>query len=119
MAQSRSVLQADNLAVGTGKAVNTNGAVRIGVVIPCRGDAQLLPKCLLSLSDFVAAGDRVVVVNADHSPATTAAATGAGVEVINSDKPDRGKVVAAGIAHLLGIASNAPDVVLIAHLVEP
>lgn len=115
MVESRHFLQANISAVARHKAFNSNGTVRIGVVIPCRGDAQLLPKCLMSLSDFIAAGERVVVVNADHSPATAAVAAGAGVEVINSDKPDRGRAVAAGIAHLLFRASTAPDVVLIAH----
>ena len=89
--------------------------IRLGVVIPCRGDADLLPQCLASLSDFRAAGDTVVVVNADNCPETSAIAARAGVELIRSAKPDRGKAIAAGVSYLLHQMAAAPDVILIAH----
>lgn len=91
-------------------------ALRLGVVIPCRGDELLLPHCLASLSDFSAAGDTLVVVNADNSPGTSAIAARAGVELIRSASPYRGRAIAAGVSYLLHQASvAAPDVILIAH----
>ena len=89
--------------------------VRVGVVIPCRGDAHRLPHCLASLSDFSAARDTIVVVNADNSPDTSALAARSGVELVGSDKPHRGRAIAAGVWYLLHKAAAAPDVILIAH----
>ena len=94
---------------------NAGVAKSVGVVIPCRGDAQLLRRCLASLSDFIAAGDRVVVVNADHCATASTIAIDVGAEVAFSDSPDRGRAVAAGVACLLSAKSAAPDVILIAH----
>lgn len=92
-----------------------NSSPRVGLVIPCRGDAALLDKCLESLADFISASEKVVVVNADNSPATQYAANQAGVECITSDKPDRGRAIAAGVDYLLHHCSPPPDVILIAH----
>ncbi len=89
--------------------------IRLGVVIPCRGDADLLPGCLASLSDFSTAGDTIVVVNADNCPETSAIAARCGVELIRSAKPDRGKAIAAGVSNLLHQTAPAPDIILIAH----
>lgn len=101
----------DTHDVATGAA---GAALRIGVVIPCRNDAPLLEKCLASLSEF-SADERIVVVNADQSSATFAIAANAGVRCVTSDKPDRGRAVAAGVLHLLGDAALPLDVILIAH----
>jgi len=115
MVQLLCVPKSGDSAYAAEHAPSSSLTLRIAVVIPCRGDASLLPQCLGSLSDFIAAGERVVVVNADHSPATTEVAADVGVEVVNADQPQRGRAVAAGIAHLLHGASTAPDVILIAH----
>ena len=87
--------------------------LRIGVVIPCRGDKALLPACLDSLRQFVQAGDPIVVVDGDADPTVASMAQSRGMAYLHSPDRRRGAVIGQGVAWVL----NQPplDLLLICH----
>jgi len=73
--------------------------VAVSIVIPCRGHADVLARCLASVTTQAAADFEVIVVDAGHDDAVLAAAqTFPDVRVIRSDEP-----LVSGDARNLGV----------------
>lgn len=116
---ARSIGRADMNPAGSGPCMMAFGpaangpSLRIGVVIPCRGDGPLLKTCLESLGQFAAAGDQIVVVDGDADPQTAALAKAHGASYLCSADARRGYVIARGVRHLLQF--DTVDILLICH----
>ena len=105
--------------------------LRLGVVIPCHSDADLLHPCLASLGAELGHQDRVVVVNSTGDCFTAAVARELNVHCMIPSSPTRGLAIAAGVQEIFGeprssrpalagrlnqtMASPRPDLLLIAH----
>lgn len=89
------------------------GLIRIGVVVPCRGDRSLLPQCLESLRPFSSCGDAIVVVDGDGDPSVETLAANSHVFYQSNADGRRGIAVAAGVQWLL--SHQAVDMLLICH----
>jgi glycosyltransferase involved in cell wall biosynthesis len=87
--------------------------IRIGVVVPCRGDRSLLPSCLESLRPFSTCGDAIVVVDGDGDPWVETMAANHQVFYQSNADGRRGIAIAAGVQWLL--SSQAVDMLLICH----
>lgn len=83
----------------------------IGVVLPARDEARWIGACLDSLSGFLEAGDRVVVVDACSTDATADIARRAGAEVLVAPGPERGLALGQGY----GEVAPGVEIVLLAH----
>ncbi len=105
--------------------------LRLGVVIPCRGDADLLHPCLVSLGAELGRQDRAVVVNSTGDRFTAAIARQSNFYCLTPPNPARGLAIAAGVVQIFGnpgvnqpaaaarfshaVAAPRPDLLLIAH----
>ena len=98
----------------------------MGVVVPCRGDAELLHSCLASLRVELCDKDRLVVTNSDGDTHTTAIAREFGAICVTSENSTRGLAIAAGVRELFYdftesamtgglVAENRVDCLLVAH----
>ncbi len=89
--------------------------MRIGVVIPCRGDRSLLAACLASLAPFVHADDAVVVVDANVEADNAVSLITQLNDVFYHHSTDvrRGAAIAAGVTWLLH--EQSIDLILICH----
>lgn len=106
-------------------------ALRLGVVIPCRGDSDLLRPCLASLCAELGDDDRVVVANAMGDRFTAAISQEFNVDCLTPARPARGVAIGAAVLEMMGdhhpkkvvlsdpIVASAttpgPDLLLIAH----
>ena len=85
--------------VHAGGAARAEG-LKLGVVVPCRGDGELLEKCLQSLAPELQSADQVVVANCLGDARTQRAARRFGVRMIFPPGPSRGAAIVAGISAL-------------------
>ncbi len=103
---------------------------RLGVVIPCRGDADLLRPCLASLCGELGDDDRVVVANSMGDRFTAAISREFNVDCLTPPSPARGMAIASAVREIMGddrpnrpalldqfnqSAAAGPDLLLIAH----
>ncbi|MGC8559844.1 MAG: hypothetical protein ACP5O1_04110 [Phycisphaerae bacterium] len=87
--------------------------IRLGIVVPCRGDQAILPLCLDSLHPFSHAGDRIIVVDGDSDPAVKSAALARDMFYQADADGRRGIAIAAGVQWLL--SRNEVDALLVCH----
>ncbi len=83
----------------------------LGVVVPVRDEEERLPGLLASLAPFLAAGDRLVVVDDGSVDRSAEIAAGAGAVVIGGPRTGRGLAVARGVKAL----ERQVAAILIAH----
>ncbi len=88
-------------------------ALRIGVVIPCRGDQSILLGCLDSLEEFRRSGDWIVVVDADANPTVASITQSRGMVCLHSPDSRRGAVIGRGVVWIL--TQQPLDLLLICH----
>ena len=84
--------------VGGGDGRPVVRRLKLGVVVPCRGDGEHLEKCLQSLGPELEAADQVVVVNCLKDLYTQRVAQRFAARAVNPPGPSRGAAVAAGVA---------------------
>lgn len=94
-------------------ANDTGQHLRIGIVIPCRGDQAFLSGCLASLKDFSSAGDVVIVVDGDADQAVARLARSGGAVYLSRPNSRRGHAIGCGIQWILHRA--AADILLLCH----
>lgn len=95
------------------RANDTGQRLRIGIVIPCRGDQAFLPGCLASLKDFSIAGDRVIVVDGDADQDVARLAISVGAVYLSRPNSRRGHAIGCGVEWILHRA--AADILLLCH----
>ncbi|MBD3267890.1 glycosyltransferase [bacterium] len=91
-----------------------NKMARISIILPAQNEETQIAACLVSLTPFFNAGDRIIVVDACSSDQTSAIVRDFGMPVISASTPARGGAIGLGIEYFKQTKIQF-DLFLIAH----